>query len=682
MPLRDVNRLGPDLVQIHLQGRPVVFRITPDLRETWDPEEKMPLRDHGIGMEWVYGYRGRGSNGANIYQLPTGELVYYIAAVCVLYNPEAQTQRHYLEHTSDIVDVVVHEEWPLCVTAQTKSESDKESVGSCVHIWNYDTLQRLQTLEEFADNVACIALSKITDKGSAMLGVVENGTKTKLSLWSIDGNGDEPVSKIASIVAASDNVHSLEFHPTDYNTLILTGKGFVTLWTLKDGPDGPTMERSQGLFTRKIPRPKSVLCSNVAQNGDLLTGDSDGNVMIWKDVKVIRVLKGAHQGSVGDICVMDDGTIISGGLSDGAFVVFDDRYQLIGAGATLPDEFGCIRRILQKTYDINEDEVRYCRLVVGTSRNCILDVSFNVSPGETEISNFEIEPIVQGHAKEIFHIADIPGQDQFLSCGEDRSVICWDAVAHKADWTLEVSETSLTALATAFDGHFAIAGSDEGKVFYIPLNSENLPEKVELMDFKDGISCISMSPTEYLAIIGTDDGELHCVEIMWDSDDKANHLYDLNGHSSKVRHIDWSEDGTYLRTNSADHEVLYWEVNQRSQVTDAEELDSITDWASHTCPLDFNSLAIWTRIDDGTDINSCDASQDLLVVGDDHGFVLIYPYPATQPRSDFSLLIGHSSHVSVVRFLGDGTRLVSGGGKDSSIIQWSAGANNSGSQGE
>ncbi|TRY69436.1 hypothetical protein TCAL_03039 [Tigriopus californicus] len=579
-------------------------------------------------------------------------------------------------------------QWPLCVTAQTMVVTDEGSIGSHVHIWNYDTLHLLNSLGEFTDNAACITLSKVTEKGLTILAVVKNGNKSKLSLWTINGTGDEPVSKIVLVVAGADHVHSLEFHPMDHNTMILTGKGFVTLWTLKDGPDGATMDRSQGLFTRKIPRPKSVLCSKVDKNGDLLTGDLDG------------------------------------GLSDGAFVVFDNRYQLIGAGATLPDVFGCVRRILQKTYDINEDEVLYCRLVVGTSRNCILDVSFNVSPGETEISNFEIKPIVQVHAKEIFHIANIPGQDQFLSCGEDRSVICWDGVAHKADWkmsdintpspespqakiarleetlarertaredertawereikilrsqleverlqaklkealeldedpetltlicwdgvahkadwVLEVSETSLTSLATAFDGHFALAGSDDGKIFYIPLNSDNIPEKEELMDFKEGISCISLSPTEYLAIIGTDDGELHCVEIMLDSDDKANHLSDLNGHSSKVKHIDWSDDGNYLRTNSADHELLYWVVNQMTQVTDSEDLDVITEWASHTCPLDFNSLAIWTRIDDGTDINSCDASQDMLVIGDDRGFVLIYPYPATQPRSELMLFI-------------------------------------------
>ena len=43
-----------------------------------------------------------------------------------------------------------------------------------------------------------------------------------------------------------------------------------------------------------------MICAAVAGNGeDILTGDSDGNVMVWKGNKVVRVLKGAHAGSVG-----------------------------------------------------------------------------------------------------------------------------------------------------------------------------------------------------------------------------------------------------------------------------------------------------------------------------------------------------------------------------------------------
>ena len=106
-------------------------------------------------------------------------------------------------------------------------------------------------------------------------------------------------------------ITSLHFYPGRQNVLISTGKGHVNVWTLtkkKDGNEGETeLNKKQGLFTRKIDRPSSVTCAAFAKgNAEFLTGDSEGNVMVWKGIRVVRVLKGAHQGIVGDICVIEE----------------------------------------------------------------------------------------------------------------------------------------------------------------------------------------------------------------------------------------------------------------------------------------------------------------------------------------------------------------------------------------
>ena len=50
----------------------------------------------------------------------------------------------------------------------------------------------------------------------------------------------------------------------------------------------------QGLFTRKIDRPSEMTCLAFAAGSgeEALTGDSDGNVMIWKGNKVNPILLG------------------------------------------------------------------------------------------------------------------------------------------------------------------------------------------------------------------------------------------------------------------------------------------------------------------------------------------------------------------------------------------------------
>jgi len=39
----------------------------------------------------------------NLWVLPTGEVLYYVAAVAILYDKDEESQRHYTGHTEDIV---------------------------------------------------------------------------------------------------------------------------------------------------------------------------------------------------------------------------------------------------------------------------------------------------------------------------------------------------------------------------------------------------------------------------------------------------------------------------------------------------------------------------------------------------------------------------------------------------
>lgn len=59
------------------------------------PEKKLLL-------SWVHGYRGIDSR-RNLWVLPSGELLYYVAAVAILYDREEENQRHYTGHTEDIM---------------------------------------------------------------------------------------------------------------------------------------------------------------------------------------------------------------------------------------------------------------------------------------------------------------------------------------------------------------------------------------------------------------------------------------------------------------------------------------------------------------------------------------------------------------------------------------------------
>jgi len=119
--------------------------------------------------------------------------------------------------------------------------------------------------------------------------------------------------------------------------------------------------------------------------------------------------------------------------------------------------------------------------------------------------------------------------------------------------------------------------------------------------------------------------------------------------------------------------MLYWNVGEGEQVTDTEVIDGIGEWATQRCTLSFETLAIWQRAGDGTDVNACDVdpSRRLLAAGDDFGVVSLYDYPAaSRPAAEPLILAGHSAHVTDVAFVSGGARLASAGGREASILQW------------
>ena len=88
-------------VKLFLRGRPIVLHAPNDVKESFDIAKVQPAPSKKLKLDWVYGYRGKDCR-SNLYQLPTGEMAYFVAAVVVLYNVDEQSQRHYTGHTDDV----------------------------------------------------------------------------------------------------------------------------------------------------------------------------------------------------------------------------------------------------------------------------------------------------------------------------------------------------------------------------------------------------------------------------------------------------------------------------------------------------------------------------------------------------------------------------------------------------
>ena len=144
-------------------------------------------------------------------------------------------------------------------------------------------------------------------------------------------------------------------------------------------------------------------------------------------------------------------------------------------------------------------------------------------------------------------------------------------------------------------------------------------------------------------------------------------------HRASLTCIDWSMDGTYIRSVCNAYELLFFQIPDCSQDPNGASNTTGTDWASHHCKFGWCVDGIFPKGTDGTHINGVDMNEDqsLICAGDDFGLVQLFRNPCRkggQPRS----YRGHSEHVVRTKF-GRGDMadwLFSVGGYDQTLFQW------------
>ncbi|KAL4238714.1 Echinoderm microtubule-associated protein-like 1 [Mactra antiquata] len=637
-------------LRMHLKGRPVALFASVNT-ENYDVSAPLHPPEQQLQLEWVYGYRGRDCRN-NLYVLGTGEVVYFHAAAVILHNIESQSQRFYLEHTDDIKCIAVHPDQIKVATGQVAGHEKKDGKPH-IRIWESIGLTTLIVIGEtdnshglndspFKRGVCCVAFSKV-DAGATLLAVDESNEHT-LSVWDI--RKDKAV-KIAESKSSGDPVTQCEFHPLEENSIVCCGKSQITFWTY-DTKDRK-LDKKSGIF-EKNEKAKVIICFAFATNGDVISGDSSGNIYVWPkgSNKISKALPNAHKDGVFSLYVDEQGFLLSGGGKDRKVIQWDDSYKKTGTETEIPENIGGVRMISKGPGN---------GIVVGTIRNCIL-------LGNMELG---ISPVVEGHKEELWGLDTSPSCLQFLTCGYDRHIYLWDAATHACVWKMEIAESAhCCTIHPVLD--IAAIGCQNGEWLVLHLTSRQIV--AVYTDGKEQHECIQYSPDGNKIAVGCRDNYIYVYAV--EEEGKKNHLIGrCSGHSSFITHIDWSVDGKFLRSNSGDYEVLYWNTCTCKQETKKDEVRE-TDWATQNCTLSFNSVGVWPDEADGTDVNNCCVShnRNLLASADDYGKVNLYKFPSDQHKATGHSYPGHSSHVTMVKFLCDDSRLISTGGRDTAIMQW------------
>ncbi|XP_034557784.1 echinoderm microtubule-associated protein-like 2 [Notolabrus celidotus] len=628
-------------VRMFLRGRPVTMHIPDQQRESYSLDQKAALPDRKLKLQWVYGYRGRDCR-SNLYLLPTGEIVYFNASVVVLYNTEEQQQRHYLGHNDDVKCLSVHPDMVTIATGQVAGNSkDGKLLAPHVRVWDSVSLNTLHVLGMgvFDRAVTCVAFSK--SNGGTFLCAVDDANDHILSVWNW-----QKEKQVADVKCSNDSVLGAVFHPMDANLIVTCGKSHINFWTM----EGNTLTKRQGLF-EKHEKPKYVLCVAFAENGDAITGDSSGNLYVWAKggYRITHQVSGAHEGGIFSVCVLKDGTLVSGGGKDRKVVLWNHDYRK-QAEMEVGESFGPVRALA---------EGKAGELFVGTTKNAIIRAAFPDT----------MTPIVQGHTDELWGLDIHPSMEQFVTCSQDRQVHLWDTNSHQPLWSKTIEDPGRSA---GFhpSGAVLAVGTMTGRWLVLDTDTRDLVSMHT--DGNEIISNVKYSPDGNFLAVASHDNFVYIYAVT-ESGRKYSRAGKCTGHSSFVTHLDWSSNSQFLVTNSGDYEILFWEASSGKHVTNMDTVRNL-EWATSTCTLGFNAFGIWPDGADGTDINAVCRSHDgsLMASADDFGKVHLFSFPCSLPRAPSHEYGGHSSHVTNVAFLHDDSHLISTGGKDTSILQWVA----------
>eukprot|EP01119_Soliformovum_irregulare_P013844 TRINITY_DN3722_c0_g1_i1.p1 TRINITY_DN3722_c0_g1~~TRINITY_DN3722_c0_g1_i1.p1 ORF type:complete len:1927 (-),score=428.61 TRINITY_DN3722_c0_g1_i1:16-5796(-) len=607
-------------------GRPSKAKVDPDVEYHDQGSHSPSIPD--LKLKFVYGYRAHDSRN-NLFYVSDNEIVYHVAGTGVVMDTTKKSQRHFLEHTDDIVSLAYHRNKNVVATGQVGKQPR-------VCVWDPLSLKCLAVLKG-PQTVAICSLS-FSASGTMLVSTDESPDHTVV-LW----KWKEGI-KAAEAPGSKEKIFDVVFHPKKEDEFVTVGVKHVKFWKVT----GNALDGKKGIFG-KTGSIQTILSACYGDNDDCYTGTISGEIYAWNGNQCVKVIK-AHSGPVYSINRLDNGDYISGGKDTSVTLWSSD--------------FGSAKKKLE--IECRTGGVPVARSVSGRGGKVVI----GTQSSEIYESRNGDKPqlVMEGHADgELWGLATHPSTHTAVTAGDDKTVRVWDL---NSKMTLATANLGVAGRSTAVsaDGSMVAVGLANGS--FTVLEAKTLTEIVKKRNRKEEVSDLRFSPDgKYLAVSSHD----NFVDIYSTADWTRTGI--CKGNSSFITHIDWSKDGHSIQTNSGAYEHLMYESPSGKQVLTRDVGQKLSDaeyWHSFTTVLGTTIAGIWPPNSDKTDVNALDINKrcTFLATGDDFGFVKVFQYPCDHKGAEFKKFVGHSAHVTNVRFTFDDTLLLSVGGGDRALFQW------------
>ncbi|XP_048374588.1 echinoderm microtubule-associated protein-like 6 isoform X9 [Sphaerodactylus townsendi] len=618
-----------DLPQLKQQSKEKNHSV-PFLKRERAPEDSLKLL-------FVHGYRGYDCRN-NLFYTQTGEVVYHIAAVAVVYNRQQHTQRLYLGHDDDILSLAIHPVKDYVATGQVGRDA-------AIHVWDTQTLKCLSLLKGQHQRGVCALDFSADGKCLASIGLDDNHT---IVLW--DWKKGE---KIAATRGHKDKIFVVKCNPHHADKLVTVGMKHIKFWQQAGG--GFTSRR--GIFGN-IGKQETMMSVSYGRIEDLVfSGSATGDIYIWKDILLLKTVK-AHDGPVFAMHALDKGFVTGG--KDGVVALWDDTFErclktyAIKRAALSPGSKGLL---LEDNPSIRAITLGHGHILVGTKNGEILEID----------KSGPMTLLVQGHMEgEVWGLAAHPLLPICATVSDDKTLRIWELSSQHRMLAVRKLKKGGRCCAFSPDGKALAVGLNDGS--FLVVNADTVEDMISFHHRKEMISDIKFSRDsgKYLAVASHD----NFVDIYNVLTSKRVGI--CKGASSYITHIDWDSRGKLLQVNSGAREQLFFEAPRgKRHIIRPSEIEKI-EWNTWTCVLGATCEGIWPMHSDVTVINAASLTKDgtLLATGDDFGFVKLFKYPVKGQHAKFKKYVGHSAHVTNVRWLYNDSVLLTVGGADTALMIW------------
>uniref|UniRef100_A0A3P8TGD9 EMAP like 6 n=1 Tax=Amphiprion percula TaxID=161767 RepID=A0A3P8TGD9_AMPPE len=583
--------------------------------------------DEGLRLQFVH-YRGFDCRN-NLFYSQTGEVVYHVAAVAVVYNRLQHSQRFYLGHDDDILSLAVHPLKDYVASAQVGRDP-------AIHVWDIQSLKCLSLLKGHHSRGVC-SLEFTDGKSLISVGIDEFHS---IVIW--DWKKGE---RLAKARGHKEKIFVVKSNPFRMDKLVTVGMKHIKFWQHSGG-----LTFKRGIFGN-LGKQETMMSACYGRSEDLVfSGATNGDVYIWRDTTLIKTIK-AHDGPVFAMCSLDKGFVTGG--KDGIVELWDDMFErclktyAIKRAALSPSS----KLLLEDNPSIRAITLGHGHILLGTKNGEILEID----------KSGPMTLLVQGHMEgEVWGLAAHPLLPICATVSDDKTLRIWELSAnHRMVAVRKLKKGRCCAFSP--DGKALAVGLNDGS--FLVVNADTLEDMVTFHHRRELISDIRFSQAGKYLAVASHDSFVDIYNVL-----TSKRVGICKGAGSYITHIDW-DSRKLLQVNTGAKEQMFFEAPRgRKQNISMAEFEKL-DWASWTSVLGPTCEGIWPTL---SFVNAASLTKDrkLLATGDDFGFLKLFSFPSRGQFAKFKKYVGHSTNVTNIRWSNDDSMLLSVGGADTALMIW------------